>query len=124
MEARGRVNCYEAVGFGRQPIYVINLSTGVTPCVHFFDGQEPHSLCYQVRKPVLLTVEYAHYRPTREKFDTLEPGVKYHVTNGGLCLSKLANARPLANDPVNEEWEYEEFQEFCLKTYGQRRKRM
>ncbi len=123
MEARGAVNCYEAAEFGVNPkeIYVINLSQGVTPFISFFGGKEYRSLCYRLRNVVKLTVTHAHYRPTKEEFDTLSDGMKDHVLNGGLCLSELEKARPLPDDPRVEKETYDQFQDFCEKTYGMRR---
>lgn len=34
---------------------------------------------------------------------------------------KLADAKPLPDDPVEVEWDYDQFQSFCEKTYGKRR---
>jgi hypothetical protein len=120
MEAIGKVNAYEPVKFGRKEVYIINLSTGVTPFVRFFDGEEYRSLFYRLRKPVLVTVTHAAYRPTRAEFDTLAPEMQKHVLNGGLCLSELAKAKPLPDDPTTPEIKYETLQAWCLTIYGQR----
>lgn len=121
MELRGKVNCYEPVGFGRKEVYVINLSTGVTPFIHFFDKHEHRSLCYRLRKPVLVTVTHAHYRPTKVEFEDLTPEMQDHILNGGLCLAELEKANPLPDDQTDIEWDYDQFQEFCEKIYGKRR---
>lgn len=120
MENVGQINCYEPVGFGRKPVYIINLNTGVTPFIHFFDGHEYRSMCYRLRQPVLVTVEFAHYRPMRAEFDLLDKDVQDHVLNAGLLSGKLFDVRPLTNDPVSSEWEYEQFQEWALSYYGRR----
>lgn len=120
MEAIGKINAYKPVKFGIKEVYTVNLSTGVTPFVRFFGGEEFRSLVYRLRKPVLVTVSHAAYRPTVEEFDMLSPEMQKHVLNGGLCCCELSKARPMPDDPTTPDIKYEAFQEWCLKTYGQR----
>lgn len=131
MELRGKVNCYDpaAVSGTREykvlmmkpRIFIINLSTGVTPFIHFIEGREYTSRCYNLSGCSMVTVTHAHYRPTKEEFDTLSPDMQDHVMNGGMCIAELTKAKPLPDDPVEAAWEYEVFQQWCLKTYGKRR---
>ncbi len=124
MEKRGQINCYEAQGFGCDPkeIYTINLACGVTPLVHFFGGKEYASMCYRLRKPVLVTVTHANYRPKKQEFDFLDAGAQEHVLNSGLLCAELVVAIKLQYefDTVELHWDYEKFQKWCLEMYGRR----
>ena len=125
MEKRGQVNCYEPYKwFGGQQadIYSVNLADGVTPFMLFLGGKEYSSLCYRLRKPVLLTIRLGWYRPGRDEFNGLSKDVQDHILNGGLLHAPLSDAasRQLPEDPVRSTWEHEAFQAWCLETYGRR----
>ena len=122
MEARGKVNCYEPVSLGKD-VYVVNLSAGVTPFIRHFNDLEYGSVCYNLRRPVSVTITHANYRPTKEEFDTLDAYSKDHVLNGGLLCAELTKARPLPDDPVDPTWSFDRFLAFCETTYGVRRPR-
>lgn len=124
MESRGQINCYEPYkGYHgiAKVFYTINLATGTTPFMKFIDGIECASTCYRLRKPVIVNVTHAWYRPTKEGFDGLEAW-QDHVLNGGLVFDVLdsAIAKQLKDDPVQKEWDYEKFQSFVLNLYGKR----
>ena len=118
MEALGRVNCYRTVDLKQSRLF-INMSCGVTPFIHFIDGVEYRSEFYR-NTLTSIKVEFAHYRPQLSEFMLLSPSVQEHVLNGGLINAPLGDAVPLRPDPVEENWEYERFQEWCLSYYGRR----
>lgn len=124
MEQRGAVNEYRPYKAAGEPIFVINLSSGVTPFIHFFNGAEYCSGCYRLTRPQSVTVAAAHYRPTKEEFDRLKKDLQDYVLNGGLLCEPLEQARPLAGDPVGADWDYERFQEWCKNYYGRRLPKM
>lgn len=127
MELRGQINCYKPhlrrFSFTTE-FFTINLAAGATPFVSFFGDNniECYSEHYNLGSPKRANVQHAWYRPTAEAFAKLEPNVQEHVLNGGLTKATLAEAitLQLPNDTVEQSWDYEQFQTFALKTYGQR----
>lgn len=123
MEKRGQINTYEPwKRFGEKEVYTINLTDGVTPFMAFFNGKEFNSLMYRLRKPVLVTVTHAWYRPGLTEFSALTSDVKNHVLNAGLLCAELSEAvtRQIQSDPVRFDWDYKRFQAWCLEVYLQR----
>ncbi len=118
MEAKGRINQYNAYESGLERKFTINLATGTTPFIKHFDGVEYASQCYRLTQVPVVT--HAWYRPTREEFDKLSKWEQDHVLNGGLCFGELTKVQTLQDDPTEVTTDYETFQEFCLKYYGRR----
>ena len=121
MESRGKINCYEPEqpGHGMKTVfYTINLAVGVTPFMKRFDGIMCQSLCYRLRDPRIVTVRYAWYRPSVTVFRTI-PDWHEQVLSGGLVCDKLdiAIANQMIDDPVKEDWTYEQFKNFVSLTY-------
>lgn len=120
MEKVGAVNRYTPYKAQGPAVWTINLANGTTPFMHFFDGREFSSSCYRIgsfNRPSLV-ITHAHYRPTREEFDKLDQDVKRHVLNGGLLCVEIEKAKQLPDDPVQVDWQYEQFQIWCAGYYG------
>jgi hypothetical protein len=124
MERTGQVNQYDPwkVGTGRRPVFTVNLANGTTPFMKSFDGVEFASRCYRL-DATICTVTHAWYRPRAGEFGQLDSWSQDHVLNGGLLLADLNSAAVLQlyPDPVPADWEYEQFQGWCLSFYGKRR---
>lgn len=143
MEARGAINQYTPHARGimtpnpngpgvilrrgdppaGEPVFTINLAAGTTPFIRAFHDVECASQCYRLSAPRSVSVAFANFRPTRAEFDTLNGYVQDHVLNGGLLCLPLAEAvaKQLPDDPVQTDWDYERFQEWCQSYYGRRR---
>lgn len=123
MENIGQVNCYSPYPSGpaTKRRFVVNLSNGTTPFIHVWDGEEYSSSCYSLKGiGPALKITRAHYRPCKNEFDALSVEMQDHVLNGGLLDKPIGEARPLPDDPVMSDWDYERFQEFALSVYGRR----
>lgn len=126
MELKGMINQYipylgkasKTVSVKGKSIFTINLANGVTPFIIFFDEVEYASNLYQLtEKPI---VSFAWYRPMRVEFDTLSKEMQDHILNGGLLINKLNLTQQLLVDPVEPDWEFDEFQTWCKEYYGRR----
>lgn len=122
MEKRGQVNCYEPWKWFGKEVYTINLANGVTPFMLILGDKEYQSLCYRLRKPVLLEVTIGWYRPTASELSAFPRDMQDHFLNGGLHPAPLQEAisRQLIIDPVRPDWNFEAFQAWCLDVYGRR----
>ena len=128
MENRGAVNQYVPYKWAGESIFTINLSAGVTPAFHFFQGREYSSCCYRLSGVGKIDIAHAWYRPKRVIFDKLSVDVQNHVLNGGLNIDLLEIAMacilPFSLDAVCIDMlrnnNYEEFQKWCLDVYGRR----
>jgi hypothetical protein len=130
MEAIGAVNRYAVYKrsgrLGETPVanfvLVINLANGTTPFMHVFNGQEYASEMYNLQGCRLVTVTHAHYRPTKSEYEYLDKEMQDFVLSGAMLCEPLpvAVSRQIPNDPVKTTWEYEQFQDWCLETYGRR----
>ncbi|MGD9712860.1 MAG: hypothetical protein AB7V46_12425 [Thermomicrobiales bacterium] len=120
MERMGAINQYSPHHAPGRQIWTINLSNGITPFMTFFGVMEYMSNYYRLTSPIALSITHVWYRPDREEFDRLSKEAQDHVLNGGLIKGILGLARPLADDPVQLNWDYEQFQEWALAYYGRR----
>jgi hypothetical protein len=123
MEALGKVNSYSCDDCARIQL-TLNMHNGTTPfcmgCVAC--GGSATSNFYRVpRTAQKMVIHQIWYRPIPADFDGMDAETKDHVLNGGL-LNAAPGAVRIHPDEVQIDWEYERFQEWCLQTYGVRRK--
>jgi hypothetical protein len=119
VERKGQVNQYNPYSGVSGPLrFTLNLAHGTTPFITFFDSKEYASNVYRLTHVPVVT--HVWYRPGVEAFKELDHWTQDHVLNGGLLFGELNKAQTLADDPVVPEWQYEQFQEWCLAYYGRR----
>lgn len=123
MEAKGAINQYVPYKNSRtgKIWYSVNLANGVTAFMKMIEGVECNSCCYRLDpRPAKIIVTLAWYRPTRAEFDAMIPEWHHHILNGGLDFGEIGKVQTMPDDPVECDWEYEKFQEWCLSYYGKR----
>jgi hypothetical protein len=124
MEAKGKVNIYICDDCNLSH-HTINLNTGTTPfgCkCPFCNGYNCYSMAYRTNsiRSRNLEILWCWYRPTRENLCLIEDDETIrHILRGGLIKGEIGSVTPL-NDDVDIEWTFDEYVEWCEKTYGQR----
>lgn len=122
MESIGKVNKYICNDCNNYHL-TVNLNTGTTPFgtrCPYCNGFDALSQMYKFHHLGMVTLEWCWYRPTREDLCKIEDDETVrHILRGGLIKGKLGEVTPLL-DQVIDEWEWNEFADWCEKTYGQR----
>ena len=67
-------------------------------------------------------ITHVFYRPTPGDFHDLDEWSQDHVLSGGLLFAPIGTVTPII-DNIDDEVDFEDFQQFCLAVYKMRKDR-